>query len=305
MAASPSPLPPAVRLDHLTKRFGALLAVDDLSLVVERGEVFGFLGPNGAGKSTTLRMLLGLVRPSSGSAYVLGRPAQDVRTAHRLLAHVPADVALWPDLTGAEHLALLGRLGPGGDDAYREELVQRFALDLDRPARTLSSGNRQKVALVAAFATRAPLLVLDEPTTGLDPLMERQFQTCVAEAAARGQTVFLSSHRLDEVEKVCRRVGILRGGRLVQVAGLQELRRLHRSELDVTWPDEDSVPAGLADLPGVAAVQRPVPARAVLTLSGPPGPALRAVAAGDPLRVEVREATLEEVFLDFYGQAPP
>ena len=296
-------LPPAIRTQHLTKRYSATLAVDDLSLVVERGEVFGFLGPNGAGKSTTIRMLLGLARPTSGSADVLGLSAQDVLSAHRLLAYVPADVALWPDLTGAEHLALLDRLGPGADHAYQQELVHRFVLDVDRRARTYSSGNRQKVALIAAFSTRAPLLVLDEPTSGLDPLMERQFQLCVAEAAAEGQTVFLSSHRLDEVERVCRRVGILRDGRLVEVAGLDDLRRLHRTELDITYAAESAVPSGLSSLPGVEAVHQPGPGRVVLTLSGPPGPVLRVVASADPVRLDVREASLEEIFLDYYGQA--
>jgi ABC-type Na+ transport system ATPase subunit NatA len=174
---------------------------------VAAGEVFGFLGPNGAGKSTTIRMLLGLARPTAGRAYVFGTPARDVAAAHRLLAYVPADVALWPRLTGGETLELLGSTGPGVDHAYRQELVARFALDLSRPGRTYSTGNRQKVALVAAFATRAPLLVLDEPTSGLDPLMEREFRRAVAEARADGQTVFLSSHQLAEVEAVCDRVG--------------------------------------------------------------------------------------------------
>jgi ABC-2 type transport system ATP-binding protein len=291
----------AIRTEGLTKRFGSTLAVDDLSLRVEAGEVFGFLGPNGAGKSTTIRMLLGLARPTSGRAWVFGHRSDDVVRAHRHLAYVPADVAVWPDLTGAEALTLLGRLGPGTDEAYRRELVSRFQLEPDRRARTYSTGNRQKVALVAAFATRAPLLVLDEPTSGLDPLMEQEFQRCVAEAAARGQTVFLSSHQLQEVEEVCGRVGILRAGRLVEVAGLDDLRRLHRSELDVTFADRAAVPDGLDRLPGVERVKRPSPQRAVVTLSGPPGPVLRAVAAADIARLDVREASLEEIFLDYYG----
>lgn len=289
----------AVRTERLTKRFGATVAVDDLTLTVQPGEVFGFLGPNGAGKSTTIRMLLGLARPSSGRAWVFGEPAEQVQGAHRHLAYVPADVALWPDLTGAEILTLLAHLRPGGDEPYKRELVDRFALELDRRARTYSTGNRQKVALVAAFATRAPLLVFDEPTSGLDPLMERQFRDCVAEATARGQTVFLSSHQLAEVEKVCDRVGILREGRLVEVAGLDTLRRLRRTELDVTFAC--NAPSGLDTLPGVEGISRPSPERVVLTLSGPPGPALRALVAGDIARLHVREASLEEIFLDYYG----
>jgi ABC-2 type transport system ATP-binding protein len=213
----------ALRTENLSKRFGRLLAVDGLDLTVEAGEVFGFLGPNGAGKSTTIRLALGLVRPTAGRAWVFGADAADVATAHRRLAHVPADVALWPRLTGAETLELLGRTGPGVDAAYRDELVARFDLDLSRPAGTYSTGNRQKVALVAAFATRAPLLVLDEPTSGLDPLMEREFRAAVRLARDRGQAVFLSSHQLAEVEAVCDRVAILRSGRLIEVATVADL----------------------------------------------------------------------------------
>jgi ABC-2 type transport system ATP-binding protein len=224
----------AVEAVGLTKRFGRTLAVDDLTFSVGAGEVFGFLGPNGAGKSTTIRMLLGLVRPTAGTVRVFSIDANDVRHAHRYLAHVPADVVLWPFLTGAEILELLARTGPGTDVGYRTELVRRFELDLDKPARTYSTGNRQKVALVAAFATFAPLLVLDEPTAGLDPLMEREFRRCVAEARERGRTVFLSSHQLGEVEALCDRVGILRAGRLVEVARIDELRRLHRTEVEVS-----------------------------------------------------------------------
>jgi ABC-2 type transport system ATP-binding protein len=278
------------------------VAVADLLLTVGRGTVFGFLGPNGAGKSTTIRMLLGLTRPTSGHAWIFDTPAEDVAAAHRLLAYVPADVSLWPNLTGEEILVLLGRLRGGTDEAYQRELVARFGLELDRRARTYSTGNRQKVALVAAFASRAPLLVLDEPTTGLDPLMEREFQSCVAEVVTRGQTVFLSSHRLAEVEQVCDRVGILRAGRLVEVAGLDELRRLHRTELDVTFADAGQKPPGLDQLPGVEAVTQPTPERTVVTLSGSPGPVLRAIAAAEIVRLDVREASLEEIFLDYYGQ---
>ncbi|WP_222194060.1 ABC transporter ATP-binding protein [Modestobacter italicus] len=290
---------PALRVEHLSKRFGRAVAVDDVSLSVPPGEVFGFLGPNGAGKSTTIRMVLGLLRPTGGSVAVFGVPADDVGRAHRHLAYVPADVALWPWLTGRECLDLLAGVGPGTDLDYRAELVERFALDPDRRARAYSTGNRQKVALVAAFATRAPLLVLDEPTSGLDPLMEREFRRCVAEAAGRGQAVFLSSHQLGEVEAVCSRVGILRGGRLVEVAGLPDLRRLRRSELDVTLAE----PAGaaLADVEGVEDLRWRSPVELTMTLSGPPGPVLRALARLEVVSLVVREPSLEELFLDFYG----
>ncbi len=289
----------AVHVEGLTKRFGRTLAVDDLSLSVPAGEVFGFLGPNGAGKSTTIRLLLGLIRPSAGTATVFGVPAADVRRAHCLLGYVPGDVALWPDLTGAEILELLARIGPGIDARYRAELVRRFALDLGKPAKTYSTGNRQKVALVAAFATRADLLVLDEPTSGLDPLMEQEFRRCVAEARERGQTVFLSSHQLAEVEAVCDRVGILRAGRLVEIAGIAELRRLHRTTVEVGYRGTEP---SFVDVPGVVEVERLDRSRLRITLSGPAGPALRALALADITTVSMREPTLQEIFLDYYGE---
>ncbi|MEV4764564.1 ABC transporter ATP-binding protein [Micromonospora chokoriensis] len=290
---------PAIRTAGLTKRYGPVCALDALDLTVPAGEVFGFLGPNGAGKSTTIRMLLGLARPTSGRAWIFDADAADVATAHRSIAYVPADVALWPALTGAEALELLGRLGPGVDRVYRDELVDRFALDLSKPGRAYSTGNRQKVALVAAFATRAPLLVLDEPTSGLDPLMEREFQVAVAQARERGQTVFLSSHQLAEVEAVCDQVAILRGGRLVEVAGVAELRRLHRSQVEVSFAD---VAPDLSGVAGVETVEQVGPARLRFTLSGPPAPALRALSAVEVTALRIHEPTLEEIFLDYYQQ---
>ncbi|WP_432954432.1 ATP-binding cassette domain-containing protein [Micromonospora haikouensis] len=290
---------PAIRTEQLTKRYGRLLALDGLDLTVHAGEVFGFLGPNGAGKSTTIRLLLGLARPTSGRARIFDVDARDVAVAHRRLAYVPADVALWPQLTGAELLDLLAATGPGVDTAYRADLVARFDLDLSRPARTYSTGNRQKVALVAAFATRAPLLVLDEPTSGLDPLMELQFRRAVAEARDNGQTVFLCSHQLAEVEAVCDRVAILRAGRLVDVATVPELRRLHRSEVTARFTGDAP---DLAAVPGVDLIDQ---AGGMLrfSLAGPPAPALRALAAADVTALTVREPSLEEIFLDYYGQA--
>ncbi|MEO3815714.1 ABC transporter ATP-binding protein [Plantactinospora sp. B24E8] len=274
-----------------------MCALDALDFAVRTGEVFGFLGPNGAGKSTTIRLLLGLARPTAGQAWIFGTDAADVGTAHRSVAYVPADVALWPGLTGAETLELLGRIGPGVDRAYRDELVERFALDLSKPGRAYSTGNRQKVALVAAFATRAPLLILDEPTSGLDPLMEREFQAVVSQARQRGQTVFLSSHQLAEVEAVCDRVGILRAGRLVEVARVPELRRLHRSQVEVTYRGPAPTLTGVA---GIETVEELDPERLRFTLTGPPGPALRALAAADVTGVRIHEPTLEEIFLDYY-----
>ena len=290
----------AIRIDGVTKRFGRILAVDDLNLTVTAGEVFGFLGPNGAGKSTTIRVLLGLIRPNAGTATVFGDAASDVRRSHRHLAYVPADVALWPALTGAETLELLGNVGARLDLEYRAELVDRFQLDLDRPGKTYSTGNRQKVALIAAFATRAPLLVLDEPTSGLDPLMEREFRRCVTEARERGQTVFLSSHQLAEVEAVCDRVAILRAGRLVEIDSIADLRRLRRTVVEVTYRDAAPV---LDSVDGVSNLQRLDGQRLQFSLVGPPAPALRALAAADVTAVAMREPTLEEIFLDYYGEA--
>ena len=293
-----------IRTEGLRKLFGPTVALDGLDLVVAPGEVFGFLGPNGAGKSTTIRLLLGLIRPTAGRAWLFGVQAGDVEAAHRHLAYVPADVALWPALTGAETLELLARTGPGTDERYRAELVERFELDVDRRTRAYSTGNRQKVALVAAFSTRAPLLILDEPTSGLDPLMERAFRLCVAEAGERGQTVFLSSHQLAEVEAVCSRVGILRHGRLVEVAGLEELRRLRRSEVvvDLARPAPDL--QRLAELPGVADLRWLSDHQLTLSLVGAPGPVLRALADADVARLDVREPSLEEIFLGYYGEVP-
>jgi ABC-2 type transport system ATP-binding protein len=291
---------PAIRVEGLTKQFGHVVAVEDLSMVVAPGEIFGFLGPNGAGKSTTIRLLLGLIRPTQGSAMIFGCAADDVRRSHRHIAYVPADVALWPRLTGAEVLELLGSLGPGIDAAYRDELVDRFHLELDKPARTYSTGNRQKVALVAAFATRAPLLVLDEPTSGLDPLMEREFRGCVAEARERGQTVFLSSHQLAEVEAVCDRVAILRAGRLVEVDSIAELRQLHRTVVEVSYRGEQPCLEGIA---GVSGIERLGGEQLRFNLTGSPVAALGVLAAADITALAMHEPTLEEIFLAYYGEA--
>jgi len=291
---------PAIRVDGLTKRFGRIAAIENLSMSVAPGEVFGFLGPNGAGKSTTIRLLLGLIRPTAGTAKIFGCRADDVRRSHRHIAYVPADVALWPRLTGAEILELLGSVGPGVDAAYRDELVDRFDLELDKPARTYSTGNRQKVALVAAFATRAPLLVLDEPTSGVDPLMEREFRGCVGEARERGQTVFLSSHQLAEVEAVCDRVAILRAGRLVEIDSIVDLRRLHRTAVQVSYR---GIRPSLQDVAAVSGVEQLDGERLRFNLTGPPAAALRALATADITALTMHEPTLEQIFLDYYGEA--
>src|SRR5829696_1836943 len=223
----------AIRTQSLTKHYGDVVALDGLTLEVQQAEIFGFLGPNGAGKSTTIRLLLSLIHPTAGQAWIMGSPVEDVRQAHRHVAYVPGDVALWPQLTGQETLELLGNISGNIDTAFRDELVERLQLDPTKRVRSYSKGNRQKIALVAAFMTRPDVLLLDEPTAGLDPLMEEEFQRMAREAADRGQTIFLSSHILDEVEDLCHRVAILRDGALVEVATLDKLRELDTTIFDI------------------------------------------------------------------------
>lgn len=285
-----------IHTDVLAKRFGSFTALHGLSLDVQRGEVFGFLGPNGAGKSTTLRLLLGLIRPSSGRAEIFGVDVGDVKRVHGRIAYVPGDVAVWPKLTGEECLTMFGRLHGSVDTGYRDQLIDRFQLDTSKRARAYSKGNRQKVALVAAFATRADLILLDEPTSGLDPLMEAEFVRAVREAAEQGRTVFLSSHILSEVETLCRRVGILREGRLVEVADVSKLRSMHGMELDI---DLDGPTPDLTRVAGVAQVEA-TPEGIRVQLSGEPGPLLQALAPARVTGLRSREASLEEIFLGYY-----
>ena len=290
---------PAIRTSGLTKRYGETVAQDGLDLAVEAGEVYGDLGPNGAGKTTTIRLLLGLLRPSRGRAELFGVDAwADPVAAHRRIAYVSAEPNLWPSLTGAETLEFLARVRGGADAAYRDVLVARFQLDADKKVRALSHGNHQKVQLVAAFASRADLLVLDEPTGGLDPLMEMAFRETVREAKERGQTVFLSSHILSEVEAVCDRVGILRGGRLVDQGTLAELRHLGGQTVEVTFAGP--VPA-LPELQGVAAVAAGENALS-FEVTGSVAPLLSALAGKDVVSLRSREPSLEEIFLHHYEE---
>ncbi|GAA1037742.1 ABC transporter ATP-binding protein [Streptomyces murinus] len=239
----------AITVAGLHKSFGRTHALDGLDLEVEAGEVHGFLGPNGAGKSTAIRVLLGLLRADAGAVRVLERdPWRDAVEVHRRIAYVPGDVTLWRNLSGGEVIDLFGRLRGGLDPRRRAELVERFELDPTKKGRTYSKGNRQKVALVAAFASDVDLLILDEPTSGLDPLMEEVFRRCVEEERARGRTVLLSSHILGEVEQLCDRVSIIRKGRTVESGSLAELRHLTRTSVSAELMAE---PRGLAELPGV------------------------------------------------------
>ena len=286
----------AIRTAGLTKHFGSLVALDGLDLEVAQGEIFGFLGPNGAGKSTTIRLLLGLLRPTRGDAWLMGIPVADVERAHASVGYVPGDVSLWPSLTGAEILALLGNLSGNVDTVLRDELIERLDVDPSRRARSYSKGNRQKIALVAAFMTRPDILLLDEPTAGLDPLMEAEFQALAREAAAGGQTVFLSSHLLDEVEDVCARVAILRTGSLVEVAALEDLRRLTATVLEASL---DGPVPDLGDLDRVVGVE-PMDGGVRVTVTGSPGEVLARLGTAGINRLQSHAPTLEQIFLSYY-----
>jgi len=291
-----------IRAQGLTKRYAQTVALDGLDLEVRRGEVYGFLGPNGAGKTTTIRLLLGLHRPSAGRAELFGLDAfGDSVSAHRRVAYVAGEPGLWPSLTAEETFAMLAGLRGGTDVEYRRVLVERFQLDTGKRVRALSKGNRQKVALIAALATRADLLLLDEPTSGLDPLMEVAFRDTVAEARERGQTVFLSSHILSEVEALCDRVGILRAGRLVDEGTLDELRHLSAQTVEVNFAGDS--PA-LPSLPGIAAT--PTGPRSVrFEVTGEIAPLIDALAGTPVASLTSREPSLEEIFVHHYRSPGP
>jgi polyether ionophore transport system ATP-binding protein len=287
----------AVYAEGLSKRYGETVALDRLDLAVDAGEVYGYLGPNGAGKTTTIRLLLGLHRPTAGRAALFGVDVWgDPVGAHERVAYVAGEPFLWPSLTSAETLEFLARLRGGTDVAYRDQLVQRFELDTRKKIRALSKGNRQKVQLIAALATRADLLLLDEPTSGLDPLMEVAFRECAIEAKERGQTIFLSSHILSEVEALCDRVGILRAGRLVDQGTLAQLRHLGAQTVDVTFAG----PAPeLPQLPGVQ-MRSAGPKALRFEVSGSVGPLIAALAEHTVASLTSREPSLEEIFLHHY-----
>ncbi len=296
-----SGVPPVIRTAGLSKRYGSTLALDRLELIIRQGEVYGFLGPNGAGKTTTIRLLLGLHRATTGRAELFGLDAfRQPVVAHRRVAYVAGEPGLWPALTGEETLDLLAGLHGATDTAYRGELVDRFALDTRKRVRALSKGNRQKVALVAALSTRADLLILDEPTTGLDPLMEVAFRDTVKEAKDRGQTVFLSSHILSEVEALCDRVGILRAGRLVDEGTLAQLRHLSAQTVEVSF--DGGLPA-LPELAGTS-VTTVGPNALRIEVTGPIAPLIRRLAELPVTSLVSREPSLEEIFIHHYQSNP-
>lgn len=289
--------------ESLVKRFGATRALAGLDLQVGAGEVHGFLGPNGAGKSTTIRAVLGQVRLHGGRLTVFGLdPWRDAVPIHDRLAYVPGDTALWPHLTGGECIDLIGRLGGHQNPRRRDELIDRFELDSSKRARSYSKGNRQKVALVAALAADVELLILDEPSSGLDPLMEAEFQGAVREAAETGRTVLLSSHLLDEVEALCDRVTIIRAGRTVATGTLDQLRRNTRSTIETVTAAP--LPAELVQSPGVRQTHcAPHPHGSRSTLTVAPEALARvtaAVAERGPTSLTVRPPSLEELFVEHY-----
>jgi ABC-2 type transport system ATP-binding protein len=290
---------PAVEVTGLTKSFGSARALNGLDLTVGAGTVAGFLGPNGSGKSTTIRILLGLLKADGGTARLLGGdPWRDAVELHRHLAYVPGDVTLWPNLTGGQAIDILSRLHGEVDRARIDEFLGRFDLDPSKKARSYSKGNRQKVALVAAFASRAELLILDEPTSGLDPLMEGVFTQCVAEAKAQGKSVLLSSHIFAEVEKLCDTVTIIRQGRTVESGVLADLRHLQRATITVSL---DGSPAVLEGMHGVHELKVDGQRVSFSVDDDAMAGVLSALADLGPRALVSEPPSLEELFLRHYG----
>ncbi|HET9681590.1 MAG TPA: ABC transporter ATP-binding protein [Candidatus Limnocylindrales bacterium] len=292
--------PAVVEVQELVKDYGEVHAVRGIDLTVRQGEVFGFLGPNGAGKTTTIRCLLGLLRPTAGRVSAFGLDAQRDGVALRArLAYVPGELRLPEHLTGAELVSHVGLIRGTHDPKRRDALAERLALDLHRPMRDLSTGNRRKVALLLAFIADAELLVLDEPTNGLDPLMQRVFLALVREATARGATVFLSSHVLSEVQRAASRVAVLRAGRVIAEGTVDELRRKARQRIEIWF--EAAVPERLVEVPGLAdAVIEDH--RLTATLAGPIQPLLSALGGVPVASMLVEEPDLEDAFVDLYRE---
>ena len=287
-----------IEIRNLTKNFGAVRALDGLDLTVRQGEVHGFLGPNGAGKSTTIRVLLGLAKADSGSIRLLGGdPWTDAVQLHRQIAYVPGDVTLWPTLTGGETIDLLARMRGGIDDARRQELIERFDLDPTKKSRTYSKGNRQKVSLISAFSSRAGLLLLDEPSSGLDPLMENVFQQCVTEARDRGVTVLLSSHILAETEALCQRVTIIRAGKTIESGTLDSMRHLSRTSIKAEMTGD---PGDLTRIKGVEDVSMEGNTLRAQVDSESLGELIRVLGDAGVRSLVSQPPTLEELFLRHY-----
>ena len=284
--------------NNLSKRFGKFTALDGINLEVSEGEVFGFIGPNGAGKSTTIRILLGILKATSGDAKMFGKDAwSDAVDIHKRIAYVPGDVNLWPNLTGGEVIDLFTTLRGAKITEKREQLIERFDLDPRKKCRAYSKGNRQKVALVSAFSSDADLFILDEPTSGLDPLMEQVFQECVLEAKQAGKSVLLSSHILSEVEKLCDRVGIIRQGKIIESGSLTELRHLTRTNLLVETKERLS---DLEDFKGVYDVVENEEAVTFQVDTEELDHVIRHISKFGILKLESAPPTLEDLFMRHY-----
>ncbi|WP_185907922.1 ATP-binding cassette domain-containing protein [Psychrobacillus soli] len=288
-------------MTNLTKKFGKFTALNYVNLDVNEGEVYGFIGPNGAGKSTTIRLLLGMIKATEGEAKIFGLDAwSDAVDIHKRIAYVPGDVNLWPNLTGGEVIDLFMKLRGTGNKSRREEMIEKFKLDPSKKCRTYSKGNRQKVALVAAFASDADLFILDEPTSGLDPLMERVFQECVMDAKDDGKSILLSSHILSEVEKLCDRVGIIREGKIIETGTLNNLRHLTRTNLLV----ETKIPIhGLSEFIGVYAMEEKNQSLSLQVDAEYLDSVIRHISQFGIVRLESAPPTLEELFMRHYEGA--
>lgn len=290
---------PAIRTDGLTKYYGEVHAVEDLVLEVRAGEVFGFLGPNGAGKTTTIRALLNYLRPTRGRAEVLGLDAaHDSVEIRRRIGYMPAEYEMYDRLTGAEMLRYYANLRGGVDEDYVAGLADRLNADLGKKMRDYSTGNKQKVGLIQAFMNRPQLLILDEPSSGLDPLMQHELQAMIDEVRSEGRTVFLSSHTLSEVERVADRVGILREGRLVEVESVQSLRSkaIRRIDLEFRHPVDAEVFASMPRVRSASATGNLVS----VSFDGEIADLLRVALEQDVINLNSRETDLEEIFLAYY-----
>jgi ABC-2 type transport system ATP-binding protein len=286
-----------VQTTGLTKQYGKTTALDHLDISVYKGEVLGYLGPNGAGKTTTIRLLLGLIKPTEGTATILGRDAQkDAAELHRHIAYVPGETSFWPNMSGAETLRFLGNIHGEIDEDYQTQLIKKFEFDPNKKVRNYSKGNRQKIALIAAFSSRADLLVFDEPTSGLDPVMSKVFRDEVHVAKQNGQTIFLSSHILEEVEELCDRVAVLRSGKLVELGTLEQLRHLSAMTVEATFRQ---APPDVSHVKNVSAVE--VSGKHLrCNVNGDIDALLETVAKAKPLSFLSRKPSLEELFLALY-----
>jgi ABC-2 type transport system ATP-binding protein len=291
----------AIETHKLTKWYShRSRGILDVDLVVEAGQIFGFLGPNGAGKSTTIRLLLDLIRPTSGSAQVLGMDVHRDRLAiDRRVSYVPGELSLYGDLTGRQLLTYLGNLQGIVDEVYREKLIERLELDTSKRIKSLSRGNKQKVGLVAAFMIRPELLILDEPTAGLDPFIQLEFEHLCEEARSEGRTVFISSHQLPEVEHLCDRVGIIREGRLLAVESIATLKERALRKLEIDFGGAVDA-GGFAGLPGIRDLTI---ANGILrcTVMGSLDALVKEAAKFEVRNLRSIETSLEEIFLAYYG----